>query len=309
MQDEANEGGMSVEQLAALLNNDPSNDPKAEPAKEPTAEQEVEDTESAASDGDTPDDADEQEPSLEVKTDEGDDDGEQDKPKRLSGSARLRAQNERLRAELEALRGAVPIAPKEADPEAALNGEISRHLGEPPKEADFGGDYLAYERAVTAYRTAELIMRPQLQAAAQRAQEARKQAMQERVSDFFDAADGLAKRLPDIRDVFDRMPATSETVAELMLDDAEKGPLVAYYLGKNPQAAARLARMSPMQQAAEYGRLSASISLPKPKAATQASKPAPIAPVKGSAKPSRGIEDLPMDDFAKRLLRDVKKAG
>lgn len=306
MQVDGNEGGMSVEQLAALLNNEPGNDPKATEANESVAEQEVDDTESAVEAGDEPTET-EVKDEGESEPSEGDKDDDPT-PARRSGSARLRAQLERARAEIEALRAGTPQPRQDAKPEDVLKAEIERRLGPAPKEADFGGDYLAYERAMTARQTAELIMAPQLQAEAQRAQQARQQQIQERVSDFWDAADSLAKKVPDIRKALESMPSPPESLAELFLDDLEKGPLVAYFLAKNPSRVAELARMSPRAQAVEYGRLSASLSLPKPKA-TQAAKPAPIAPVKGGGtKPSRGVEDLPMAEFSARIIKAINRA-
>jgi len=294
---EANEGGMSVEQLAALLNNEPSNDPKAEPAKEPPVEAEVEDTEDAPAKSDD-------EP---VEND--DDDGDAPKGKKLSGSQRLRIQLDRARAELEALRSQSAPQRPDAKPGDVLSDVIRQRIGPPPKEADYPDDYLAYERAATAYQVSEMMLRPQLVQEAQRAELVRREAIQERVADFREAVDGLAAKLPDIKESLRKFGEANppDSLSELILDDEAKGPLVAYYLSKNPQKMADLARMPARAQAVEYGRLSASISLPKPKTTTKASPP--VVPVKGNAKPSQSIEDMPMDDFAKRLLRDVKKAG
>lgn len=307
MQVEANEGGMSVEKLAALLNNDPGNDPKTEPANGPPVEAEVENPEDTSEQSDDVPAENDDEIEL-VKAD--DDDGDAPKGKKPSGSQRLRIQLERARAELEALRAqSVPQRP-DARPEDVLSDAIRQRIGPPPKEADYPGDYLAYERAATAYQVSEMMLRPQLVQEAQRAEQVRREAIQERVADFREAVDGLAAKLPDIKESLRRFGEANppDSLSELILDDEAKGPLVAYYLSKNPQKMADLARMSARAQAVEYGRLSASISLPKPKAATKASPP--LAPVKGTgAKPSRSLDDLPMDEFAQRLIRDMRKDG
>lgn len=304
MQVEGNEGGMSVEQLAALLNDEPGNDPKASEASEPVAEQEVDDTESAVEAGDEPT---ETEVKDEGESEPSEDDKDNDPtPSRRSGSARLRAQLERARAEIEALRAGIPQQRQDVSPEDVLKAEIERRLPPMPKEEDYPGDYLAFQDARTARMTAAMMMRGQVQQEMQRAQQAHEQANRERVQDFLEAADGLSGKLPNIRAALANIPHLTDSLADIMLDDPEKGPIVGYFLHKNPDRAAALARMSPRAQAVEYGRLSASLSLPKPKAATQAAKPAPVAPVKGGgAKPSRSLADMSMDEFASRLTRDL----
>lgn len=70
--------------------------------------------------------------------------------------------------------------------------------------------------------------------------------------------------------------AMAETIQE-----SESGCDLAYFLGKNPQEAARIAKLSPFLQAKELGRLEAKLaSAPAPKKPSGA--PAPISPVKAS---------------------------
>lgn len=61
---------------------------------------------------------------------------------------------------------------------------------------------------------------------------------------------------------------------------SDRGPDIAYHLGKNPQEAARIAQLSPFLQAKEIGRIEAKLPDAAPKTTTSA--PAPIKPLGGS---------------------------
>lgn len=66
---------------------------------------------------------------------------------------------------------------------------------------------------------------------------------------------------------------------------SEAGPDVAYYLGSNPKEADRIARMSPLLQAKEIGKIEAKLAESPPvKQSTKA--PAPIQPVKPNGNPA-----------------------
>ena len=74
-----------------------------------------------------------------------------------------------------------------------------------------------------------------------------------------------------------RLPITDAMLATIQQSDS--GAELAYYLGKNPEEAARIARLSPFLQAKELGRLEAKLPS-EPPAKKTSSAPAPIAPVK-----------------------------
>lgn len=79
----------------------------------------------------------------------------------------------------------------------------------------------------------------------------------------------------------------TDVMAEAM-KDSDAGPEVAYYLGKNASEAERIAKLSPVAQVREIGKIEAQLNS---KPARQASKaPAPIEPV-GSGKTSAGNPD------------------
>lgn len=77
----------------------------------------------------------------------------------------------------------------------------------------------------------------------------------------------------------------SPVMAEAIMD-SDVGPDVAYYLGKNPALAARIANLNPVSQVRELGKIEAMVSTPR-----QAAKPAaaPVNPV--GARSSGGAKD------------------
>lgn len=66
------------------------------------------------------------------------------------------------------------------------------------------------------------------------------------------------------------------------LDDQELQAEVSYYLGKNPKEAARIAKLPPVRQIAEIGKLEVKVSSQPTPTKRPSAAPAPIAPVGGS---------------------------
>ncbi len=86
------------------------------------------------------------------------------------------------------------------------------------------------------------------------------------------------------------LPITNVMAEAIQASDI--GPDVAYYLGSNPKEADRIARLSPLSQAKEIGKIEAKIAQNPP--VKQSSKaPAPIAPVKpnGNVSPAYDTTD------------------
>lgn len=101
----------------------------------------------------------------------------------------------------------------------------------------------------------------------------------------------------------DEVPITKAMAEAIM--EADLGYEVAYYLGKHPEEAERIADLSPARQAVEIGKLEAKLSeSPKPKA-SQA--PEPISPVKGGGVADGSLnDDLPMSEWIKRRQKQVR---
>ncbi len=97
------------------------------------------------------------------------------------------------------------------------------------------------------------------------------------------------ERLEDARDKYsdyDTVAGGNHPVTQAMADaitESDIGPDVAYFLGKNPKEATRIAQLSPLRQIAEIGRLEAKI-LAEPAVIKTSSAPEPIRPVRPTGK-------------------------
>lgn len=86
----------------------------------------------------------------------------------------------------------------------------------------------------------------------------------------------------------------SDVMADLIIT-SDVGPDVLYHLGQNRALAAQIAKLPLAEAARAIGRIEASLNAPKPRTETQA--PAPIAPVRGSARATPNIENMSMDEY------------
>lgn len=200
---------------------------------------------------------------------------------------RQRAKHERETEELRqlALRNTQP--PKEAQPSAPVDTA--------PKREDFtdfeefvraDARYAAIEAMKAERAATEKIEREQAKQrerqTVEQAHATREQAATAKYSDYYDVT-----RNPSL-------PITEAMVDVLALSD--DGPDIAYYLGKNPAEAKRIASLHPTLVAKELGALSVKIAQAPP-TVTLSSAPAPIVPVTGTA-PVVTPEPSDKDDMA-----------
>jgi hypothetical protein len=228
--------------------------------------------------------------------DAGDDAGSEDKPedgkvededkpkKKLSGSERLKRRLAAVEAENAALRS------RSGDGEVNA-GELERRIGKPPKEDDFKGDYLAYERALTAYELDKRQVTREMRGEIDRANQARVDRRREASEDHLERVEEFKTKVKDYDETLKSAAGikVSPLIEELILDSDKSAHLV-YHLAKNPDRIARLNDMSEREAAREIGRIESRLSLPNPKTATQA--PPPVKSVKGGASPSSPEKDL-----------------
>lgn len=176
-----------------------------------------------------------------------------------------KAQRERDRAVAEAASRQQPIAPAQAP------------LKPTPDKFTTTEDYV---EALAAYKAEEIVgkkltdlqkqgqeaMRQRQQHEAQSAFREREDAAREKYADFDEVAYNPALPITD---------AMAETIQQ-----ADNGTDLAYYLGKNPSEAARIAKLSPFLQAKELGRLEAKLPASVPAKKVSAA-PEPFTPVNG----------------------------
>jgi hypothetical protein len=136
-----------------------------------------------------------------------------------------------------------------------------------PLKPDNFADAQAYAEAIAERKAQELI--------AQREAEAERTATLEAYQDREEEA---RTKYDDFEQVAynPKLPVT-ETMAQT-IQASEIGPDVIYYLGSNPKEAERIARLNPLLQAREIGRIEAKIAS-NPPAKKTSTAPAPIAPV------------------------------
>jgi hypothetical protein len=85
-------------------------------------------------------------------------------------------------------------------------------------------------------------------------------------------------------------------MAEAIKEEA-LGHEIAYYLGKNPQEAHKIAQLSPISQAREIGKLAVKMEQTKPKPKTQTAAPSPTQPVSGRGSTGKKIEDMSVSEY------------
>ena len=198
-------------------------------------------------------------------------DAEVEKSESQKRRERRKANQERLKAELDATKKAA------AEARAKLaRMEESKTQAKEPKRDDYD-DPDQYVADLAAFRSVQSISAME----AQRAKE---------TADGFDtsaqnhAAEMWKMQIEDARERFTDFEAVaysapiSDSVATLIAT-TEGGADIAYHLGKNHHIAARLSQMSQLEAAIEIGKLSASLSSPQAKLKTGA--PPPIKPVSG----------------------------
>lgn len=175
-------------------------------------------------------------------------------------------------------------------------------------------DFDSTEKWAAAYAqwTEEKIARKAEEAAAQRLARAREEETratlqsqwQERLSKF-------AEKHPDAHVVIANPTLPITQAMTEVITSSELGPEIAYHLGKNPAEAARIARMSPTQQAAALGRLEAKLASAPPPAAPRrpvSRAPEPPAPIDGSGTPTVDLENCSISEYLERRLGRRKRA-
>jgi len=258
-----------VTQAETLAVADEQSEAKAE-AKEETPEAETE----AKTETDA--DADGSEP-------EADDDEPEEPRRKPTGSQRLKEKLARAEAEIAQLRSR---APRDGEDMAKA---IEREIGAPPKESDFS-DYLAFERAMTAYTVKATLAEDRINTRMTEADLRQQMARREQVEVLYEHQAEVRKSIPDFDAVVSKANIPVAPHVEELVLESDKPALLQYHLAKRPKLVEQLNAMHPVRAAREVGRIERDLSLPKPKTETKA--PPPVKPVRGSAVPESPDRDL-----------------
>ena len=211
---------------------------------------------------------------------------------------REEAAQRRLDQALAALEKATPIKPVE---------EVKTVVVEDPApEAPEFETPEQYQRDMAEY-TAKLVAREsRLAIKANEAEQSRLRAESEsrlqaqaRFKAYQDRTEAFKKETPDYDEVIGNNDKVTITIAMATAigDLGDTGPKVAYYLGKNPQEAERIAKLPLNQQALEIGRLEVKATATPKIQRTNA--PAPIRPIVGGATPAaKDLSEMSMEEYA-----------
>jgi len=173
-----------------------------------------------------------------------------------------------------------------------------------PLKADDFADAPSYAEALAERKAQELL--------AKRDAEAERQAT---LDAYHDREEEARNKYDDFEQVAynPKLPVT-ETMAQT-IQASDNGPDVIYYLGSNPKEAERIARLSPLLQAREIGKIEAKLG-DNPPAKKTSTAPAPIAPVtaRTSGAPAydttdpRSVKAMSTSDWIEaERLRQIKK--
>lgn len=138
-----------------------------------------------------------------------------------------------------------------------------------------------YVEALTAYKADEIFRTRTQESESQRREAEQRQRHQSVVTSYQERVEQAMDKYPDFEDVAysPDVPITNAMAATIQ--ESEKGPDIAYFLGKNPAEAQRIAKLSPFLQAKELGKLEAKLeSAPAPVKTSNA--PPPINPIRNA---------------------------
>lgn len=179
----------------------------------------------------------------------------------------------------------------------------------PPQVEQFGR-YEDYEAARIAWLVDQRVQQRDAQRQAELAQrvaQAQQQSYQEQLArDHEERVAKFAKQTPDFDKVVDRDDIVVPDHASEAIMNLPNGPEILYAIGHDPTLAGRMHRMTPLQQAAFVGQISAALAAQGP----QISKaPAPGEPVSGKSTAPVTLESASYDDFVKIRRRQIAQRG
>lgn len=242
-------------------------------------------------------------PDSETEDDEQEEeDGEEEadeKPRKKGGFQRridkLSQRNRDLEGRLAAMEGRLADKPAEI-PAPKADGK--------PKAEDFS-TYDDYVEALADYKLEQREKTRATQQAQAQAQAAQR-AVEERWGKQLEDAKG---RYDDFEDVVGAEIPITRVMAQA-IQDSDKGADLAYWLGKHPEDAARIAQLSAFAQVRELGKVEAQLSEktpPETKKSTRA--PKPPATVGGKSGGDRRVDDPDLDfaNFEKLRRAQLKR--
>lgn len=182
-----------------------------------------------------------------------------------------------------------------------IEGELrklqqSQNLQEPKRESFQDDDQ--FKQAQIRHEAEKLAQKLRDEEKAQEARERRSNTFQER-------AEKASERYADFDTVVSNPDLQINDGMAEFIAESDVGPDLAYYLGKNPDKASQIARMSVVQAARELTRIETELAS-KPKA-TPSKAPEPINPVGNRGKSSSSASPSDDDDIETWMQKERKR--
>lgn len=184
---------------------------------------------------------------------------------------------------------------------AAQPQQVAQPKDGPPRREDFQ-TWEEYEDARVDWRVETKAREREEKLVQQLHHAQRAQQQQALMESHAQRNEQFAQQVPDFEEVTARDDIIVPDVAGEAIMSLPNGPEVLYAIGKMPQIAAHLHTLTPAQQAAFVGQLSASLMYRPP----QVSKaPPPGTPVGGKATTAERLEDADYDTFVKIRRKQI----
>jgi len=181
----------------------------------------------------------------------------------------LRRQSQELLDRFERVMQGQPGQPgKPAQGDAEPNPENFQTMGE-------------YVNAVAEQRAKAAVKAYAEEQSTKQAQASEREAFGKAMTKFNEGVDKARGEFEDFDEVaFESQYPVNEAMYRAIIS-SDQGPKLAYYFGKNPAEAARIANLDPLNAILEVGRLESRISAPASKVPVASKAPEPIVPVSG----------------------------
>jgi hypothetical protein len=162
--------------------------------------------------------------------------------------------------------------------------------GERPKADDFKtlDEYL---EALSDWKIEQRLKEKAEREKSERERDTNEQDIRRAVASFSEKAEKVREEYEDFDEVVFESDYTVTPVMYQAIMTSDMSPKIAYYLGKNPNEATRIAGLPPPAQMREIGKIEAKLSAPAPTQPKPSGAPAPITPVSGG----KGSDGSPSD--------------
>lgn len=191
---------------------------------------------------------------------------------------------------------------RELEEQLAKDGNAAPEAdsGEEPDPADFD-DYEDYLAALDKHQAKTSASAPEKPAGTKR-QESNNEEFQEALSDVHESFEVGRQKFSDFDEVIGNKNLKISSPMVMAMADTAAPEDIAYYLGKNPNEAARISALPAIAQAVEIGKLEERLTRTPPKKTTAA--PPPINPVSGvGAGPETSDEDLDFQEYERQAMQ------